>query len=315
MGCDASAQDTAEDAKSAAETTLTDDSSIDEVRVDPVATDALTAIDTADGGTSAGEADSAKADTSDVTPVETSPAPGLLFPGQLAMAGPLRLIIKALHSEKVGCDWNEDGSPDNRLGKIIGLYGAMNDAIAASESALAFAWLPEIAIPSATVGAKFDVSQHAASVCADGALVLASGQTQSGAKGLAPTLVAAGERTAKGFRLIKLPGFGSAAWTWAVSIAGVADELKVDVIALRVDVQETDGGFEGMLCAALQLPKSVVWNPNKPDPAPWRVPPSGILSPDLDLDGDSSPESVSIALDIKLSGGKVIGVAPTLCAP
>ncbi len=72
-------------------------------------------------------------------------------------------------------------------------------------------------------------------------------------------------------------------------------------------VRSSQGGLAGTACAALIV--NDVWDPSRPDPMPWTPTPS-ILKPDLDLNGDGTPESMSAAVFIEVEAVNLLGVGP-----
>ena len=94
---------------------------------------------------------------------------------------------------------------------------------------------------------------------------------------------------------------------WAGLPSPFAAPIAVSLVALRVELKPSQSGYGGTACAALIFDD--VWDPSRPDPWPWYQTPS-IFKPDLDLSGDGTPESISVAVVVEVEAAKLQGVWP-----
>lgn len=243
-------------------------------------------------------ADAAAAGDAGKVDVDAAPDATNAFPGALWLASPLGVTITMLLTDKEGCDWDDDGVPNNVTGKIVGLYPSLNDTMTAINE-FTYAWLPSTSIAPLPEGATFTASSHAATVDASGALWLAGAGVMPSGSGVLPKHLLSGQKAGEGaFELAWAAAPGEAAWSFEFVSAtgdGGLTTVSLGVRAVRIQALQQPGGYGGMICAALDFGALGA--------------PGALLKPDLDLNGDGTLESSSAALMFVASPAPVAGIS------
>ncbi|MCB9738518.1 MAG: hypothetical protein H6747_04555 [Deltaproteobacteria bacterium] len=231
--------------------------------------------------------------------------PNCALPAPNSLAGVQRLTSFALMSESKGCDVDLDGTADNVMGKMVGLYAQLNDGIAdAIKGGKDVGFL----VPAGwnTAGTQFQLAMTAGDwngstatlnvttwdLQGSGTCALAKPMQATSSKG---NLDAVGKQFLAPFVLF-VGLFGS---PFQMTASGEAS-LFGDVPASGPWTQTSNGAF----CGAVPNAALNAWIDSIPDEllaetgfdkATIKGLMSSLLKPDIDLDGDGTKESISFA--------------------
>ncbi len=242
-----------------------------------------------------------------------------------------KVISLQLLDEKNGCDLNDDASPDNVAGKIIGIYAAANDAIkdAVKDGSVVVLMAPDAwktdktqftidlllgdidpstqsCNPSAASGCKYTVNKSSYD------------QLFSG-KGTCPALVTFDPAQVDGDKLEA--GGNQQVFNLSLPVVGLQLVLKISRAQIVGTVADQDGWKstkDAMLCGVIgkdDLEKAIdavpdaVLNQTGFDKATIKSLIGGVLKPDIDTDGDKDPDAISIALSMETAATPVTGYA------
>ena len=231
--------------------------------------------------------------------------PSCALPAPNSLAGVQRLTSFALLSEFEGCDVDLDGTPNNVIGKIAGLYGQLNYTIA---NIIKGGKDVGFLVPAGwnTAGTQFQLAMAAgdwngstATLTAttwdlqgSGACVLAKPMQATSSQG---SLEAGGTQFFSPFSLF---GFGVSSPMFATT-SGAAS-VYGNVPASGPWTSTTNGSFCGMVPSSAldawidSIPNDVLAESGF-DKATVKGLMSSLLKPDIDFDGDGTKESLSFA--------------------
>ncbi len=234
-----------------------------------------------------------------------------------------------LLGEKVGCDLDKDGVPDNVAGKIVGVYNAANDAI---KDNLDDGSLVVLLRPTdwQTQGNVFDIEVLSGEVdtskgaCVPGGakacdyLVNTSSFDQLYSKaGLCPPLVTFTPATVNTDQLEA--GGTNQVFSLPLPVVGIALVLKISQAQITGTVTDTtswNSTKKAMLCGVItkyDLDKAVEALPDNVlketgfDKATIKSLIGEVLKPDIDTTGNNDPNAISIALGLETVAAKVTG--------
>ncbi len=242
-----------------------------------------------------------------------------------------KVISLQLLDEKKGCDLNDDASPDNVAGKIIGIYAAANDAIkdAVKDGSIVVLMAPDswktdkseftmdLLLGDIDPSTK-DCDASAADKCKYTVNKSSYDQLFSG-KGTCPALVTFDPTKVDGDKMEA--GGDKQVFNLSLPVVGIQLVLKISKAQINGTVADKDGWKttkDAMLCGVIgkdDLEKAIDAVPDDVlkqtgfDKATIKSLIGGVLKPDIDTDGDKEPDAISIALSMETAAATVTGYA------
>lgn len=232
-------------------------------------------------------------------------------------------------SDKLGCDLNDDAAPDNVLGKVVSIYPAANDALtdAVKDGSLVILMAPDSwktdktnftadlligDVDPTTKGCDATVADKCKYTVAESSYdKLFSGS------GTCPALVTFDPATVDGDKM--KAGGDKQVFQLSLPLVGIQLDLKISKAQISGTVSDAKGWKntkEGMLCGVLAekdltsaidaLPPEVLKDTGF-DKATIKALIGGVLKADIDTDGDSKPDAISVALGLETVAASVTG--------
>lgn len=238
-------------------------------------------------------------------------------------------VIKLL-APTAGCDLDDDGKPNNVVGKVVNLYAAVNDTIAEQIADGGLSILFE-GKDWKTDGTAFAVSGLIGDVDASNAdcdvisetgnckyTINPSSYNKAGASGTCPALIGFSDAKVSGGKL-SAGGDGGATFALSIPITGIVLDLKISKAQVTADVTD-DGAWKssknGQICgviaksdleAAIEaLPEDLLAQIGGKTAALQLI--NGLLAPDIDLDDDGAKDAISVAIGFESVSGQITGI-------
>lgn len=213
--------------------------------------------------------------------------PTCALPGPVT-AGSLAIVDIDLLSENVGCDLNDDASPDNVFGKIVAIYASVN-AGTLTDSGVSM-WLT----PGGGKGAYYQTLGSPS--CAGDPFNWDLATPGTG-------------WCAPWYRLPTKGAVSGGRFQLSLNVLGLP--LTFDLALARLQSSEPVAvGASPMVCGllpAVALDKAIDEIPDQVlkqmgfDKATIKSLIGGVLKPDVDTDGDKTPDAISVAVQLKLA--------------
>ncbi len=234
-----------------------------------------------------------------------------------------------LLTDKEGCDLNDDASPDNVLGKIVGLYAAINDTLtkAVKEGSIVIMLAPngfkadgtkftcDLLLGAIDEAVKKDCDATKQGDCKY-LVDKASYNQLSAVAGICPALVTFDPTTVKDGKL--KAGGDKQNFDLTLPVVGIDLKLRISRAQISADVTDATGWktSKGMLCgviaeedlsAAIDAVPDEVLAETGFDKATIKSLIAGVLKPDIDTDGDNTPDAISVALSLETFMAEITG--------
>lgn len=240
-------------------------------------------------------------------------------------------VVKLL-APTAGCDLDDDGKPNNVVGKVVNLYAAVNDTIAEQIADGGLNILFE-GKDWKTDGSAFAVSGLIGDVDASNAdcdvisetanckyTINPSSYNKGGAAGTCPALIGFSDAKVSGGKMSAGAGGGST-FGLTLPIQGIVLDLKISKAQVTADVTDDSAwksSKNGQICgviakkdleAAIEaLPEDLLAQIGGKAAALQLI--NGLLAPDIDLDDDGAKDAISVAIGFESVSGQITGITP-----
>jgi hypothetical protein len=247
-----------------------------------------------------------------------------------------KVTVLSIPSTKEGCDLDDDGVPNNVLGKITTIAATVNDTIANNVKDGTLVMMFETDAYK-TDGSDFgvrlligdvDASNPKCDVTKAGCKYSLSNTNYDlldSSSGDCPPMVNfkdAKVKAASGGGLEMSGGGSSQKFDLTLPLAGIELKLTITQAEIKGTVKGKDAWTEtkkGMVCGVLSkenLAAAIDAVPSEMlqelgfDKATVKSLVDGLLKPDIDTDNDGKPDAVSVALGFETQTGEITGMTP-----
>lgn len=240
-------------------------------------------------------------------------------------------VVKLL-APSAGCDLDDDGKPNNVVGKVVNLYAAVNDTIAEQIADGSLNILFE-GQTWKTDGSAFAVSGLIGDVDASNAdcdvisesanckyTINPASYNKAGASGTCPALIGFSDAKVSGGKM-SAGSSGGSNFGLTLPIQGIVLDLKISMAQVTADVTDDTAwktSKNGQICgviakkdleAAIEaLPEDLLAQIGGKAAALQLI--NGLLAPDIDTDDDGAKDAISVAIGFESVSGQITGITP-----